>query len=204
MTGGVLIKGNTMELDEMFEKIVNGERKVFTNLNADVPLTDEQIRERNKKYIAEVQVSDEVRLRNARGVAFVDDGYSKKLPDIDIVDPLKDDWAKEYARPGLNFDRKYDPNDFFIKETIAPDDIKIVQQQIAKIYDAPHTIVDGKKVYNTYYFNVEAWCLELFFEAVGWDAKIVEAVMNPKNKALQSDIAGVGFTRLALAARGKK
>lgn len=197
-----------MELDEMFKTLDVDLKKVTSglvsvNLNADVPLTDAEIRERNKKYIAEVQVSDEVRLKNARGTKVVDD-YPTKLPDIETTDPLKDDWAKEYARPGLNFERKYDPNDFFIKETVAPDDIKTVQEQIAKIYDAPHTIIDGKKVYNTYYFNVEAWCLELFFEAVGWDAKIVEAVMNPKNKQLQADIAGVGFTRLALAARGKK
>lgn len=182
------------------EDFLNTAEKTIVNLNADVPLTDAEIRERNKRFIAEVQVSDEVRLKNARGVAFVDDGYSKKLPDIGITNPLVDviDATK------LNFDRKYDPDDFFIRQTLSEDAILKTQKAIATIYDAPHTVVDGKKVYNTYYFNVEAWCLELFFEAVGWDAKIVEAVMNPKNKALQSDIAGVGFTRLALAARGKK
>lgn len=187
-----------MDIFEAFNTVVAGKE---VNLNADVPLTDEQIRERNKKYIEEVEkeYAEKMRIRD-RGEE-LDDDYPKRLPDpITLRNPLVD----VVSTDKLNFNKNYDPEDFFIRQTIAPEDRKGVQEQIAKLYDAPHQIVDGKKVYHTYYFNIEAWCIELFFEAIDWDAKIVEAVMNPKNTKIQADIAGVGFAKLALAARGKR
>ena len=195
-----------MELDEIFKELDVDLKKVTgglvsVNLNADIPLTDAEIRERNKKFIAEVQVSDEVRLRNSRGTIVLDD-YSKKLPDIGITDPLID--VKTTVDETLNFNKPYNPKEFFVKVEPTPVFIKTIQERLETIYDSPHQVVDGRKVYATYYFNVEIWCLELFFEAINWDVKIVEAVMHEKNNSLRADIASVGFTKLALAARGKK
>jgi len=191
------------------------------NLNADANLTDEQIRARNKKYIEEVvktyeapgaiihpplpPLSSEMAIieqrANERGT-FNDDSknYSPTLPKVKIPSDFVDviDVSK------LDFVKKYDPNDFFIKATLDVNGKKAIQERIAKEYDSPFQVIDGKRHYAVYYFNQEAWCLELFFEAIGWDAKIVEAVMHKDNASLRSQIVGYGFPKLALAARGKK
>lgn len=203
-------------LEDLMDKL--NEKPV--NLNADENLTDAQIREKNKKFVEEVlnqagtvpiappapptltEMAILEQKANERGTIKDDSkNYSPTLPTRKVDDPLRE---KVVDISKLNFNKGYDPKDFFIRQTLDEEAIKAVQQKIVDLYDSPHTVINGQKVYKTYYFNVEAWCIELFFEAVGWDAKMVEAVMHESNNTLRSDIARIGFTQLAIAARGKK
>jgi len=174
-------------------------------------LTDEEIRKRNQKYVDEVVIMagppktvtpDEMLLMRERaGTEKANDPYPATMAGPALTDDMKERVNEDGT---LNFNQGYNPDDFFIKETGTEQFIKDVQLKIRTIYDAPHRIVNGKKVYDRYYYNVEAWCLELFFEAINWDVKIVETVMQEQNKSLQNEIAGIGFATLAYWARGKK
>ena len=82
--------------------------------------------------------------------------------------------------------------------------VKAAKDKIFKLYRPPSRLIDGKQVYDNFYFNEDEMKLRLFCESIGWNEEIVDLLLHPKTHAFRNSICNLEVGTLIYRARGVK